>query len=75
VCMCVHTLYVLSHPRYRPYTTHTHMHTRTLQGYAVNDPERPYVYAWEIVVTSRKKLVMCFAIYFYESPPVQGICV
>jgi hypothetical protein len=41
----------------------------------VNDPKRPHVYAWEIVVTMRKVSVMCVAVYFYESPPVQGICV
>jgi hypothetical protein len=41
----------------------------------VNDPERPHVYAWEIVVTARKISVMCVAVYFYESPPVQGVCV
>jgi hypothetical protein len=43
----------------------------------VNDPKRPYVYAWEIVVTMRKVFVMCVAVYFYESPPVQGmrVCV
>jgi hypothetical protein len=54
-----------------------HTHTNTPQGYAVNDPKRPNVYAWEIVVTMRKVSVMCVAVYFYESPPVQGmrVCV
>jgi hypothetical protein len=33
------------------------------------------MYAWEIVVTMRKVSVMCVAVYFYESPPVQGMCV
>jgi hypothetical protein len=52
-----------------------HTHTNTPQGYAVNDPKRPNVYAWEIVVTMRKVSVMCVAVYFYESPPVQGLFV
>jgi hypothetical protein len=55
--------------------THTHIYTHTPQGYAVNDPKRPNVYAWEIVVTMRKVSVMCVAVYFYESPPVQGLFV
>jgi hypothetical protein len=40
----------------------------------VNDLKRPNVYAWEVVVTLRKVSVMCVAVFFYESPPVQGMC-
>jgi hypothetical protein len=59
-------MYTLQH-------AHNHTHVHTPQGYAVNDLKRPHVYAWEIVVTMRKVSVMCVAVYFYESPPVQGI--
>jgi hypothetical protein len=85
--LTLHT-HTYTHLHTPPYTyTYLHTATRTTHtsfdnkyaflyhGYTVNDTSRPHVYAWECVVTIRKLLVVCAAVYLHENPSVQGECV